>query len=115
MRLRVVGATVIAGMVVVAFGLVSIGQEALPGPRNPSPPKLGEPGLIAISAEAGPQLQQITVISPQREVMAVYHVDTTSGKIALRSVRSIHWDLQMIEFNAQNPTPREIQAVFQSQ
>jgi hypothetical protein len=45
--------------------------------------------------------------------MSVYHIGLTTGKIALRSVRNIHWDLQMTEFNGEAPLPREIQALIE--
>jgi hypothetical protein len=37
-------------------------------------------------------------------------VDAKSGEIVLKSVRNNHWDLQMIEFNATSPLPREIRS-----
>jgi hypothetical protein len=44
--------------------------------------------------------------------MAVYHIDTNSGKIVLKSVRNIHYDLKMIEFNGTDPLPGEIQSML---
>jgi len=41
-------------------------------------------------------------------VLAVYHVDKATGEIALRSVRNITWDLQMVEFNSGKPLPQDI-------
>ncbi len=57
--------------------------------------------------------QQLTVIDPQTRVMSVYHIDVTSGAITLKSVRNIHWDLQMSEFNGVSPLPREIRALLE--
>jgi hypothetical protein len=57
-------------------------------------------------AEGGPQA--IVVVDPATRVLAVYHVDKTTGEIALRSVRNVSWDLQMMEFNSGKPLPQEI-------
>ncbi|MEQ8790284.1 MAG: hypothetical protein RIC55_28570 [Pirellulaceae bacterium] len=69
--------------------------------------------LIALSHDLGEGRQQVTVIDPKMRVMAVYHVDPTSGEITLKSVRNIHWDLQMEEFNGVNPSPRDIRALLE--
>jgi len=62
--------------------------------------------LRVLPAEGGPQ--SIVVVDPGQRVLAVYHVDKTSGEIALRSVRNITWDLQMLEFNSGEPLPQDI-------
>ena len=58
------------------------------------------------STEGGPQA--VTVIDPGQRVMAVYHVDKTTGEIALKSVRNLTWDLQLMEFNSGKPLPQDI-------
>lgn len=50
----------------------------------------------------------VVVVDASQRVMAVYHVDKTTGEIALRSVRNITWDLQMLEFNSGEPLPQDI-------
>ena len=45
--------------------------------------------------------------------MAVYHIDTVSGEIVLKSVRNIHYDLKMMEFNGTSPLPGEIRAILE--
>jgi hypothetical protein len=68
--------------------------------------------IIALS-DAGPEgIQQLTLIDTQARVMGVYHVERASGKIVLKSVRNVNWDLQMDEFNGQRPSPREIQSLL---
>jgi hypothetical protein len=57
-------------------------------------------------AEGGPQ--SVVVVAPAERVLAVYHVDKTTGEITLRSVRNITWDLQMLEFNSGEPLPQDI-------
>lgn len=69
--------------------------------------------LIALSFDGGEGRQQVTLIDPRTRVMAVYHVDRTSGALALKSVRNVVWDLQMEEFNTDNPAPSEIKPLTQ--
>ncbi len=59
-----------------------------------------------LSAEGGPQT--VVVVDPSQRVLAVYHVDKTTGEITLRSVRNITWDLEMVEFNSGKPLPQDI-------
>ena len=61
-----------------------------------------------MSSSVGDHRQQLMVVDPELRVMSVYHVDGATGEIVLKSVRNIHWDLQMMEFNGTSPTPREI-------
>jgi len=67
--------------------------------------------LMVLCETVAQKYQQVTVIDPRREVISVYHVDLANGVIALRSVRNIHWDLQMSDYNGQRPLPREIRAL----
>ena len=67
--------------------------------------------VIALSFDTGDGRQQVTVIDPRSRVMAVYHVDRASGALSLKSVRNVHWDLQIEDFNSTSPTPREIRAL----
>ncbi len=58
-------------------------------------------------------MQQITVIDPRTRAMSVYHVESKTGAITLKSVRNIEFDLQMTEYNAASPLPSEIRATMQ--
>lgn len=70
--------------------------------------------LITLSAtaadEQGEPVQQVTIIDPKTRVMGVYHVKAKSGEIELKNVRKFDWDLQMEEFNAVSPLPREVRS-----
>ena len=55
----------------------------------------------------------MTVIDPEKHVLGVYHIDLTSGEIVLKSVRNIHWDLQMGEFNGTKPLPQEVRSMLE--
>jgi hypothetical protein len=73
----------------------------------------GAGGLIALACPAGDNRQQLTVVDPNMKVVGVYHIDTATGDIVLKSVRNIHWDLQMVEFNGGSPSPREIRTLLE--
>jgi hypothetical protein len=64
--------------------------------------------LIALPSQVDNTHQQIVVIDPLRRVMCIYHVDTPTGTVTLKSARNISGDLQIDEFNATGPLPRDI-------
>jgi hypothetical protein len=109
MRIAVIGAGfVFASLVCATFvaALVpSVGYAQRPAPASSG----ASAGLIALT-NACEHGQQLTVVDPESRVLGVYHIDSTSGEIVLKSVRNIHWDLQMIEFNGTSPLPREIRS-----
>ena len=69
------------------------------------------PDLLALGHDSGDGRQQITLVDTRQRVMAVYHVDKTTGALSLRSVRNLQWDLTIEDFNSGNPTPREIRTL----
>ena len=73
---------------------------------QPSSQPTGNLITHVLPTEGGPQA--IVVVDPVQRVLAVYHVDKTTGEVALRSVRNITWDLQMVEFNSGEPLPQDI-------
>jgi len=106
MKAAVIGALLGAGLVV-AMTAGASGVHA-----TPLVPGTGS-DLITLTTPIGEHRQQLTVIDPRMRVMGVYHIDGSSGEIALKSVRNISWDLQMSEFNAANPLPREIRSLLE--
>ncbi len=111
MRIAVVGASAVVGLVFAAVA-VAVGPGVVVAGRPVSAGASGD-GLVTLATPAGEHRQQITVIDPHTRAMAVYHVDTTTGEIVLRSVRNIQFDLQMMEFNGTNPLPGEIRAILE--
>lgn len=77
--------------------------------RSSAPPT--SPILVTHTTET-PTGQQLTVIDSGRHVMAVYMIEKGTGRVTLKSVRQLHWDLQLEEFNGVSPTPREIQSLL---
>lgn len=109
MRALAVGALGGAVGVLAVMGLMSgVGRVE----ANPAA-SVGSTELITVSTPLGDHRQQLTVIDPRQRVMGVYHVDHVSGEIALRSVRNIHWDLQLSEFNSASPLPREVRSMLE--
>ncbi len=75
---------------------------------NPSSGHLpGDAQMVSTLLPNG--VQQLVVFDPQQKTLAVYHVEPTTGKIQIKSVRQIRVDLSMIEFNATEPLPSEMQ------
>jgi hypothetical protein len=56
-------------------------------------------------------IQQLVVLDVRTRTMAVYHVEPVNGKLQLKSVRNLVWDLQMEHFNGQPPLPGELRQV----
>lgn len=67
--------------------------------------------LIALNGSSSDGSQQVTLVDPAQRVMGVYHVDSATGAITLRSVRNIRWDLMLDDFNGKEPFPHEIRAL----
>ncbi|HEX7376740.1 MAG TPA: hypothetical protein VF278_06485 [Pirellulales bacterium] len=118
MKLAMVGALVVAGLVVLVFGDRFTSGEAqaqhFAQQRVAVQDVKPTADLITLSAaaadEQNEQVQQVTIIDPKTRVMAVYHVKAKSGEIELKNVRKFDWDLQMEEFNAVSPLPREVRS-----
>jgi hypothetical protein len=76
-----------------------------------------EPGLsrdlMTLTSPVDDLRQQLTVIDPKTRVVGVYHIHRDTGEITLKSVRNIHWDLQMAQFNSAQPLPREIRSLLE--
>ncbi len=122
MKRAILGLLAGIGVVALAVGLLDWRQEVMaqhpytqtayapPGPQ-PAPPAVTGGELIAVPSPMGDKGQLLTVIDPRQQTMGVYWIEAGSGKITLRSVRNIRYDLMMMDFNGDNPLPREIRAV----
>ncbi len=75
-------------------------------------PLEGSGELIAFTAPAQGDRQLLMVVDPLAHVVCAYHVDTASGEISLRSVRNIHCDLQLLDFNGSAPSPQDIRSML---
>ena len=97
----------VGSLLVIAATAERGSTEPVSAPREFAP-RAAQPALVThvTAADGGPQV--VTVIDTRARVMAIYHVDRTSGEITLKSVRNMTWDLQMLEFNSGEPLPQEI-------
>ncbi len=110
MRGAVVGALVGAGLLTAVLTAVPPQSPAL---AQPAAPLASGGELMTLVLPPGDKHHGIVVIDPRVRVLSVYHIDRASGEVALRSVRQIHWDLQMSEFNCVDPLPRQIRAMLE--
>jgi len=83
----------------------------VPNLIRPTPHAEGQ--LLAFS-EADEGGRQIILIDPRTRVMGVYHVDGLEGKIQLKSVRNLLWDLHIEDFNGAKPSPSEVRAMVET-
>lgn len=103
----------VAGLALLMFWAIGFPQanaQRLAAPQD----RAATADLITLSFDSGEGRQQLTVVDPRTRVMAVYHVDRATGALALKSVRNVHWDLQIEDYNSANPTPREIRLLTDS-
>ncbi len=106
--MMVVGALFVACLI----GIV-VGGDAWRIHANAQPPVTRPTGeLIALNSDVEQGRQQIVVIDTKSRVMSVYHIEHATGVISLKSVRNIHADLLMDEFNTESPLPKEIRAIL---
>jgi hypothetical protein len=82
-------------------------------PASPAPMAAVGTELIVVPTSLGDKMQMLTVVDPRQRVLSVYHIEMGSGKIALKSVRNIRWDLQINDLNNENPLPQQIQALLE--
>ena len=112
MKRAILGLLAVAGVVILAVCLLDrrgevMAQHAAPN-AQPSPQPISGGELIAVPSPVGDKGQMLTVIDPRQQTMGVYWIEAATGKITLRSVRNIRFDLMMTDFNGDNPLPREV-------
>jgi hypothetical protein len=108
MRRSLFGALLVAGLVIAATIGRGSPEFAWGGTGDVPALPLEDTGLFTqVTAENGQPLT-VTVIDPRQRALAIYHVDRSTGEIALKSVRNLTWDLQMVQFNSGNPLPQDI-------
>jgi len=88
-----------------------VAQGAGVGPNFPQVAAAGNGELLMTTSLFSDGRQQVVITDTQAKTMAIYEVEPATGKVLLRSVRDIKWDLQMQQFNATSPTPGEIRSM----
>ena len=91
----------------VGMGLV-MAAAAVAEPRGEYLAQRGAPATSAPTAVAGTELIVVPTSLGDKTQML-----TATGKIALKSVRNIQWDLQINDLNNENPLPQQIQSLLQ--
>lgn len=97
--------TALAIMIVVV-GWVSLWSQTSGAPTGNMPQNTERLEVVSSMLPSG--VQQIVVVDSQNRAMAIYHVDPAQGKLVLRSVRNLSWDLSMEQFNGQAPLPSDL-------
>ncbi len=125
MRFAAFGLSIVAVLVLVLLATFvdpsAFGQVPNHGPKQSQAqpvlptrlPVAAVGDLMAFSSESTAGPAQVILIDAKTRAMCVYHVDRSTGKIELKSVRNVNWDLLMEEFNGVRPLPREIRDLFE--
>jgi hypothetical protein len=95
--------------VLMAVAWEGLGQRSEAIAQHPqTPAATGDLVVFPITMADKAQGQLLAVVEPKQQVMSVYRIDPVSGKIALKSVRNLHWDLEMTYYNNEAPLPQDI-------
>ena len=121
MKRTILGLLVGLGLVMAAAAIAQQRGEALPPraaaamptPAIPAPVAVTGTELIVVPTMLGDKVQMLTVVDPRQRVLGVYHINVTTGKISLKSIRSIHWDLQIDHLNTDEPLPQQIRSMWE--
>ena len=69
--------------------------------------------LVVVSTPVGEKCLMLTVVDRRQQVVCVYHIETETGKISLKSVRDIQWDMKITQLNNEAPLPQEIRSLLE--
>ncbi len=90
------------------LAIALVGTSWLSGFSQPIPGPPAASDVQVHSAVVVNGVQQVVVIDPRQQTMAVYHIPGNTGKIELKSVRKIQMDLNIEQFNASEPLPSDM-------
>jgi hypothetical protein len=115
MKRAILGTLVGVGLVMAAAAMAEPRGGVLPrgAPAMPPPAAVAGTELIVVPTAVADRVQMLTVVDPRQRVLSVYHIDTATGKISLKSVRNIHWDLQIDHLNTDEPLPQQIRSMWE--
>ena len=65
--------------------------------------------MTTSNGEAG---HRVILFEKSNHTLAVYDIDALGGRIALRSVRQVQWDLRLEDLNSLPPKPAEVRAMM---
>ncbi len=110
MQRTAIGVLLGAGLAVLVGWVIFPSEKVLAYPGLSQTPSSE---LIAVTSALPDGGQRLTVVDPNVRAVAVYHVGAANGELVLRSVRNIHWDLRMTQFNGSSPLPQEIRSLLE--
>jgi predicted methyltransferase len=116
MKRAILGALVGIGLVMAAAAMAQQRGEVLPqrgAVAGPAPAAVAGTELIVVPTTLSDRVQMLTVVDARQRVLSVYHIDVATGKIALKSVRNIHWDMQIDHLNTDEPLPQAIRSMLE--
>jgi hypothetical protein len=113
MKRLVLGSFLVLVMVMAAVAVGDQRGEAFAQRAVPAPAAVNGTELIVVPTSLGEKNQMLTIVDPRQRVVGVYHIESATGKITLKSVRNIQWDLQIDCFNSEGLTPDEIRSAKQ--
>ena len=104
-----------------AFGMLLAGHLMIPpwaaGQRQPHSsdlPPSSESMWVWMSQRDGDPNQILVAIDRETRHAAVYHVESTSGTLTLRSTRNLSWDLLVDDFNGREPSPTALKNMLET-
>lgn len=112
MRSTVIGFAVGLAVAVLVAGMFA-SPDAVMAQRTDVDPSAVAKHPVLFTTPIDQQRQLLTVFDPETLTLCVYHIDSGSGEISLKSARNLTWDMQMIEFNGKSPLPQEIRSMLQ--
>jgi hypothetical protein len=111
MRKAVLGGLLLGFVLSMAWSWQGAAQDVLPS-SAPSRDTASDSRIIALALGGeGENRQQVVLVDPRMQVMAVYHISRDSGEIVLKSVRNFTWDMQLEQYNGAKPLPEELRAL----
>jgi len=75
-------------------------------------PAAAESALWLADAPVDDGRRLLIVVDTATRHAALYHVETATGALTLRSSRDLTWDLMVDEFNAQEPKPAALRRLL---
>lgn len=113
MKRAVLGTLLGVGLMTAAAAVAEQRSDIFGQRTTPAPTAATGSELVVIPVSLGDKGQMLTIVDPRQRVVGVYHIDLATGKITLKSVRNIQWDLQMTYLNNESPLPQEIQSLLE--
>jgi len=115
--MKKLGLGLLIGVVLMVAAVAGFGQRSEVFAQRPqsaaAPAGSGELMVVPITSGDKVQGQLLAVVEPKQQVMSVYRIDANTGKIALKSVRNLSYDLKMTNYNNEAPLPQEIQTLLE--